>query len=108
MIKIFVYGSMMTGGRYNQYFLGSRIPLCKAVANGYKRYIFGALDSMAVESGSSVQGEVYEVDQAALKKMDFFVNNGNTINRQPVKVQMETGEVMEVDAYVWTGTIAKL
>lgn len=107
MIKMFVYGSMMTGGRYNQYFLGDRTPLAKAVANGYKRYIFGALDSMAVEEGGSVQGEVYEVDEAALKKMDFFVNNGNTINRQMVDVEMENGEVIQVEAYVWTGTIAK-
>lgn len=107
MIKMFVYGSMMTGGRYNQYFLGGRPPLAKAVASGYKRYIFGALDSMAVEEGSTVQGEVYQVDEAALKKMDFFVNNGNTIIRQPVNVEMESGEVIEANAYVWTGTIAK-
>ncbi len=99
---------MMTGGRYNQYFLGGKTPLAKAVAGGYKRYIFGALDSMAVEADGSVQGEVYEVDETALKKMDFFVNNGNTINRQTVEVELETGEVIEAYAYVWGGIIAKL
>lgn len=105
MIKIFVYGSLMTGGRYHQYYLGGKPNLGKAVANGYKKYIFGGgLDGIAPEEGEIVQGEVYEIDEKTLGKLDFFLNNGTIMTRELIDVQMEDGRTMETCAYIWTGS----
>ncbi len=41
MTKVFVYGSLMTEGRYHQYYLQGKTFLGKAFLNEYKKYILG-------------------------------------------------------------------
>ncbi|MDD3024003.1 MAG: gamma-glutamylcyclotransferase [Syntrophomonadaceae bacterium] len=104
MTKIFVYGtSLTTGGRYNQYYLQGKISLGKGFLDGYKRYILGGLDGIHPEKGGRVKGELYEVDQAALAKLDFFHNIGSHFSRKIVDVELENGETLQADAYIWNG-----
>jgi len=103
VIKVFVYGSLMTNRRYHQYYLQGKIFLGKGFINEYKRYILGGMDGILPEKGERVQGEVYEVDQAALAKLDFFHNNGTIFNREIVDVELENGETLQADAYIWNG-----
>jgi gamma-glutamylcyclotransferase (GGCT)/AIG2-like uncharacterized protein YtfP len=61
------------------------------------------LDGILPEKGEHVQGEVYEVDPAALAKLDFLHNNGTVFTRRIVDVELENGETLQVDAYIWNG-----
>lgn len=104
MIKVFVYGSLMTNRHYHQYYLQGKILLGKGIINEYKRYILGGgLDGILPEKGESVQGEVYEIDQAALAKLDFLHDNGTLFNRRIVDVELENGGTLQAEAYIWNG-----
>jgi len=101
MIKVFVYGSLMTGCHYHQYYLQSQTFLGKGFINEYKKYILGGLHGILPDKGERVQGEVYEVDQKALAKLDFLHNNGTFFTRRIVDVELENGETLQADAYIW-------
>ena len=104
MIKVFVYGSLATEGRYHQYYLHGKTFLGKGFINEYKKYILGGgLDGIFPEEGEIVKGEVYEVDRAALDKLDFLHNNETLFTRRMVEVEMENGDILQADAYVWNG-----
>jgi gamma-glutamylcyclotransferase (GGCT)/AIG2-like uncharacterized protein YtfP len=104
MIKVFVYGSLITEGRYHQHYLQGKIFLGKGFLNEYKKYIVGGgLNGILAENGEGVQGEVYEVDPAALAKLDFLHNNGTLFTRIVVDVELENGEFVEAETYAWTG-----
>ncbi|HWP95309.1 MAG TPA: gamma-glutamylcyclotransferase family protein [Syntrophomonadaceae bacterium] len=101
MTKVFVYGSLMTGRRYHQYYLQGKTFLGKGFLNEYKRYVLGGLDGMVPEKGERVQGEVYEIDTAALAKLDFLHNIGTMFTRGIVDVELENGETLQAEAYIW-------
>lgn len=98
-----MYGSFMTGGRYHQYYLQGKTFLGKGFINGYKKYILGGLHGIFPEKGERVQGEVYEVDPAALAKLDFLHNIGTHFTRGIVDVDLENGETLQTEAYIWNG-----
>jgi gamma-glutamylcyclotransferase (GGCT)/AIG2-like uncharacterized protein YtfP len=100
---VFVYGSLVTGRRYNQYYLQGKTFLGKGFLSDYKKYILGGLDGILPEKGERVQGEVYEVDPAALTKLDFLHNIGSHFTRMRVNVEMENSEILQAEAYVWNG-----
>lgn len=103
MIKVFVYGSLVTDGRYHQYYLQGQNFLGKGFLSDYKKYILGGLHGILPEKGERVQGEVYEVDPAALHKLDFLHNNTIMFSRRIVDVEMENGEALQAETYVWNG-----
>ncbi len=98
MAKVFVYGSLTTGCRYNQYYLQGKPFLGKAFANGYKKYhLGGGLDGISADENDRVPGEVYEVD--SLAKLDFLHNDA-FFTQQTIDVEMENGEILPVLAYI--------
>lgn len=103
MTTVFVYGSLMTDRKYNQYYLQGKTFLGKGSVNDYKKYILGGLDGILPEKGERVQGEIYEVDQTALAKLDFFHDIGTMFNRKIVDVEMDNGDNIEAEAYIWKG-----
>ncbi|MEN6462418.1 MAG: gamma-glutamylcyclotransferase family protein [Syntrophomonas sp.] len=104
MTKVFVYGSLMTNRHYHQYYLQGKIFLGKGFINEYKRYIIGGgMEGILPNKEEHVQGEVYEVDSATLAKLDFLHNNGTLFNRRIVDVELENGETLQADAYIWNG-----
>lgn len=107
MTKVFVYGSLMTEGRYHQYYLQGKTFLGKAFITGYKKYILGGIHGILPENGERVQGEVYEIDPASLAKLDFFHNHGTGFNRSILDVELENGETLQAEAYIWNGSVSK-
>ncbi len=98
MQKVFVYGSLTTGCRYNQYYLQGKPFMGKAFANGYKKYhLGGGLDGIAVDENDRVPGEVYEVD--SLAKLDFLHNEA-FFTKNTIEVEMENGDTVEALAYI--------
>lgn len=105
MINIFVYGSLATDGRYNKYYLGGKTFLGKGIVKGYKKYILGGgLDCIRPQEGQRIQGEVYEIDQAALARLDFL-HNDTLFTRNIVDVDLENGERIQAEAYIWNGSV---
>lgn len=100
MIKFFAYGSLLKGSRYHQYYLGDKTCLGKGSVEGYQRYIFGALHGIYPELGKQTPGEVYEIDDKDLKKLQFMHGN---FTFAPVEVNMEDGTTMTADTFIWNG-----
>jgi len=103
-MKVFVSGSLIGKGRYHQYYLHGKIFLGKGLINEHKKYILGGLDSILPEKGARMQGEVYEVDAAALAKLDFL-HNETVYTRGIVDVELENGETVQANAYIWNGKV---
>lgn len=107
MIKVFVYGSLMSNRRYHQYYLQGQTFLGKGFIEGYKQYILGGLNGVLLEQGERVQGEVYEIDPATLAKLDFLQNNDTHFTRSIVDVELENGETLPAETYIWSGSVGK-
>jgi gamma-glutamylaminecyclotransferase len=107
MIKVFVYGSLTRNGRYHQHYLQGRTFLGKGFIEGYKQYNLGGLHGMLPEQGERVQGEVYEIDPATLAKLDFLQNNNIHFSRSIVNIELENGETLPAEAYIWSGSVSK-
>ncbi|KUG04424.1 hypothetical protein ASZ90_018191 [hydrocarbon metagenome] len=105
MIKVFVYGSFMTNGRYHQYCFQGKTFLGKGCIEGYAKYILGGIHGILPEPGESVQGEVYEIDQPTLARLDFLMNNGPAFTRSMVDVELENGETLQAEVYIWNGSV---
>jgi gamma-glutamylcyclotransferase (GGCT)/AIG2-like uncharacterized protein YtfP len=103
MITVFVYGGLMRNGRYHQHYLQGNKFLGKANIEGYTKYILGGLHGIFPEKGKLVQGEVYEIDPATLAKLDFHYNNGTMFNRSNADVELENGETLPAEVYIWNG-----
>jgi len=101
MTKVFVYGRLTTGGHYHQHYLQGQKFLGKGFINGYKKYVLGGLHGIFPVYGERVQGEAYEVDPKTLAKLDFFHNIGTHFTRRIIDVELETGETLQADAYIW-------
>ena len=106
MFKVFVYGNFIKDHKYNQYYLQGKTLLGKGSIEEYRAYILGSLYGAIPENGGRVQGEVYEIDQAALAKLDFLHNLGTTFSRSIVDVKMENGETLQAETYIWNGGVS--
>lgn len=104
MTKVFVYGRLMAGYHYHQHYLQGKTFLGTGVVNDYKSYMLGGgLQGIVPEKGEHVDGEVYEVDQKTLDKLDLLHNNGERFNRRMVDVELENGESLQTEVYVLNG-----
>lgn len=107
MIKVFVYGSLVKDSRYHQHYLQGKTFLGKGFIEGYKKYILGGVHGAIPEEGERVQGELYEIDPAALDKLDFFHNFGTAFTRRIIDVELENGETLQAETYIWNGSVSK-
>ncbi len=104
MSKVFVYGRFMTGGHYHQYYLQGQALLGKGWVEGYKKYVMGGgLDAILPQTGERTQGEVYEVDQRTIDKLDFLHLNITRFVKGKVEVALDTGETLAAEAYIMKG-----
>ncbi|MEQ8201902.1 MAG: gamma-glutamylcyclotransferase family protein [Syntrophomonadaceae bacterium] len=100
MIRYFAYGSFLTGCRYHQHYLQGQKFLGKGSIEGYQKYIFGGLHGIYPHPGGRVKGEVYDIDPTALHKLEFIHGN---FTRGPVEVEMENGDTLQADTFIWNG-----
>ena len=68
MKRVFVYGTLMRGGRYHHLIAHCRF-VGKARAAGYALFDLGPYPAM-VEGSGSVSGELYDVDAGTLLSLD--------------------------------------
>ncbi|MEQ8175966.1 MAG: gamma-glutamylcyclotransferase family protein [Syntrophomonadaceae bacterium] len=108
MSKYFIYGAGFSEkGRYYSHYLKGNAFLGKGYIEGYHKYILGGIDGIIPEEGEPVQGDVYELDQKAISKLDFLFNYDTKFRKEVVDVKLENGETLQAEAYVWNGSVSK-
>ena len=104
-MKVFVYGTLMKG--LSNHFLCSEFDHTAAPASlkGYGLYqVVSYFPGIIEESESMVLGEVYDIDEVTLKKMDSLEGEGDLYIRKEVTVTSASGEY-KAYTYVWNRAV---
>lgn len=104
MDRVFVYGTLKKGQLRNPVMDNSHF-----VGNGWIRHhkLFnlghypGVLYDYDRDDNSIVHGEVYEVNDYMLKRLDQIEGRGYLYERMSVKVEMEDGSVLDSFYYIY-------
>lgn len=104
MMKIFVYGRLMKNGHYHKSYLEGKTCLGTGHIEGYRQYFLGGLHGILPETGSRVQGEVYEIEAATLARLDFL-HNQTVFSRGMVDVALDSGDTLPAEVYIWMGSV---
>lgn len=113
---LFLYGSLralpllawaITGDETNTHVVK---PLVRpAIVHGYSRFFIHHSDYPAAipsqsGSGSIIDGYLFTPESIAQRnKLDNFEGEGESYLATPVTVELDTGERIEADMYVWNG-----
>ncbi len=102
---VFVYGTLMQGhGNHGWLLLGNPDArfVDRGVAENLGLYnVTQGFPGVIREQGASTKGEVYEVGNATLRRMDNLESEGHMYLRERVVVHMENGEAVESWTYIW-------
>ena len=99
MSYVFVYGTLMRNQRAHHMLSGARYAgECKL--HSYAMYDLGRYPGIVPCPGAAVFGELYQVTQAMLAKMDEYEEEGSLYRRVTVRVENERGSC-EAEAYVY-------
>lgn len=102
MITLFVYGSLKKGF-YNHRLLKESTFIGSGIISGYDLYDLGYYQGIKRGSGE-VLGEIYEIDQETLKRVDVLESEGYLYRRVPVEAKIE-GDTVKAVTYVYNKSI---
>ena len=94
--RVFVYGTLMKGGRNDQYLKGYRCVGTEAVTKEAQYYMLqfnsssggGKFSPGVLKRGQGhIKGEIYEVDVDGLKELDRLEQNGTRYQREKIEMQ---------------------
>jgi gamma-glutamylcyclotransferase (GGCT)/AIG2-like uncharacterized protein YtfP len=103
MVRIFVYGTLRKGECRN-YLLEDYRFLGYAKAKGFLLYNIGAFPGM-IEGGGEVVGEVYEIHESLLEKLDLVEGVPDLFCRELIEVTLENGQTISAYAYIYNRKI---
>jgi gamma-glutamylcyclotransferase (GGCT)/AIG2-like uncharacterized protein YtfP len=103
MVRIFVYGTLRKG-ECRHYFLEDSRFIGYARVKGYLLYNLGAYPGM-VQGGGEVVGEVYEIPESFLKKLDLVEGVPELYRRELIEVTLENGQTISAYAYIYNRKI---
>lgn len=99
--KVFVYGTLLKGNSNHDYYLDESNLIGEAVLEGYALYELGSYPGVKRMLGQKVKGEVYEVDDETLQKLNYLEGEGSLYALEWLPV-MVGGKLMEdVGVYVY-------
>ncbi len=104
MIRVFVYGSLLSHCYNHKYYLRNQKYLGAACLNGYSLYSLGSYPGVVADGQGTVLGEVYEINEKVLARLDRLEENGRRYTRRPVMVQVGE-ETIDAVVYVYNGTV---
>jgi gamma-glutamylcyclotransferase (GGCT)/AIG2-like uncharacterized protein YtfP len=104
---IFVYGTLKSGQRNNDLLSGQQFLGAAQTLPCYRLYDCGRYPALVEDSknGIAVQGEVWEVSDEVLRKMDEYEGVPNLYSRRPILLQNWNSPVQ---AYFYRGDVAHL
>lgn len=100
MEKVFVYGTLMQGYGNHRNYLSQSEFLGKGEITGYALYAVSSFPGVVLEAGEKVKGEVYNVDDPTLKRLDSLEGEGSLYLRKQVEVLLN-GQLVQGWAYLW-------
>jgi len=100
MFFVFAYGTLMNGYGNHRYYLSQSEYLGKGEITGYALYAVSSFPGIVPECGEKVKGEVYQLDQDTLKRLDNLEGKGNLYLRKKVEVRVN-GQIVQAWTYIW-------
>ena len=97
---VFVYGTLLRGERNHDYYLHDKTCLGKAQITGFDMYDTGSYPAIIPGKGT-VNGELYEITQEDLKRLDYLEGEGDLYIRQCVPAKTENGRIVLAHVYVY-------
>jgi len=99
---IFVYGTLMKG-ESNHFYIENQQYLGKAAIHGYNLYNLGHYPGIrpSKHNTRTVYGELYSIDDNALKEVNRLEGEGSLYLLQHTEAQTENGETMTAGIYVY-------
>jgi len=106
MIRVFVYGTLMNNCYNHERYLKGQKYLGQAVLVGYALYNLGSYPGIIPDEEEKVLGELYEIDQQILKRLDVLEGNGHLYIRHSAEVMIDDAK-LGAEVYVWNGKVRK-
>ena len=106
MILVFVYGTLMKNCYNHERYLNGQKYLGQAVLPGYALYNLGSYPGIISDKNEKVLGELYEIDQQILKRLDVLEGNGSLYIRHYAEVMIDDAK-LSAEVYVWNGKVRK-
>ena len=103
MKNVFVYGTLMRGERAAR-MLSEGIYKGEYVLNDYAMYELGPFPGIKKKPGERVIGEVFEVPDSVIPRLDSDEGEGDLYERTPVRVENENTSLEDVLVYVYLGS----
>ncbi len=107
----FVYGLNLNRKHMAEYFLdcqpkfSAELPNYKLIFTGWSREWHGGLASIESSRGEKVLGGIYEINEAALGKLDRLEDCPGNYKRIKVYVYRDNGEKIEAISYIKSGRV---
>jgi gamma-glutamylaminecyclotransferase len=97
-VKVFVYGTLRRGHKNAGHLEGSTLVSANALTAEHAfQMLCTGLFPAVVAGRHAILGEVYEVDDVTLQKIDFLEGNGRMYARRPVPIQ----RIGDCQMYIW-------
>jgi len=100
MLKVFVYGTLISGHINHSYYLSKSKFLGEAELAGYAMYSVSSFPGIVSETFGKVKGEVYSVNEKTLRKLDSLEGEGSLYNRKMVDIKLNN-ETIQGFVYIW-------
>ena len=91
--RVFVYGTLLAGERNHHVLDGARLVAEARTRAGFTLYDFGTYPGMVARGGYAVAGEVYEVDEPVLARMDRLEGHPRFYRR--TSIRLDDGSTVE-------------
>ena len=86
MHRVFVYGTLLAGEPNHDLLAGARCLGPARTAPAFDLYSFGPYPGLVREGGTAVAGELYEVDDATLARLDVLEGYPDLYDRGPIRL----------------------
>jgi gamma-glutamylcyclotransferase (GGCT)/AIG2-like uncharacterized protein YtfP len=87
MVRLFVYGSLMTGEENAGELRGARLVGRARTAAGYTLHDLGRYPALVDGGETCVSGELYEMDEAGLEELDRFEAGEGVWRRATIRLE---------------------
>jgi gamma-glutamylaminecyclotransferase len=108
MPLIFVYGTLKLGGSNHRQIADQKFVGTGRTAPGYQLFDLGAYPGMvpSPEDRAGVTGEIWSVNEAALRRLDRFEGVDQGLYRRARIVLQPPDETVAVEAYLYNKSVA--
>jgi gamma-glutamylaminecyclotransferase len=102
MKLMFFYGSLKRGYWNNRLLANSEFVGDAKTVDKFKLIDLGSFPGMIGDGQANVRGEVFDVPDADVPRLDMLEGHPNFYKRTPIKVELD-GKIVDVETYILQG-----